>query len=284
MDNNTFTIAPTNQQISLSPGQTYEASINIISPSGATSDFHYQAVVTPYSVLGDDYIINLSDESEHTSISKWISIAEPTGTIKPNESKELKFTITVPKDAPAGGQYATIAVSSSDEVNSQEGVNIQNILEIASIIYVNINGEVIHEGYIEENHVPEFAFATPVSVGATIVNTGNTHETARINITATDLLNGQAFLPSSLDSGQYDEFIMPGTTRYISHDIPDLPDFGIFKVYQSVRYQDTTSVTEKTLIVCPAWFIALVTLTIIAVITTIIVLVRKHRRKKPIII
>ena len=110
---NTFTLMPMSQNISLKPGEVYEGSVKVINPSSSTENFEYKAEVTPYGVVDQEYTADLLSESDRTSISKWIKINEPTGTIKPNETKEVKFTITVPENVPAGGQYATIAISSN---------------------------------------------------------------------------------------------------------------------------------------------------------------------------
>lgn len=276
----TFSISPTNQQITLNPGQTYEGSIQVTNSAAATTDFDYLASVTPYSVVGSNYAVDLSEESEHTSISKWITIEEPTGTIPPNSSHNLKFTINVPENAPIGGQYATIVVSSNPEAANQEGINIQSIYEIASIIYANINGEIIHRISIQDNSVPSFTFTSPITLGATITNEGNTHEVARLTISATDYFSGRSILPDAEEIELYDEFVMPGTVRHVSHDITNLPTIGVVKVVQTIDYNDQSSTVEKSIIICPIWFIILVILTLSAIITTIIVLIRRHRRNK----
>ncbi len=283
MENNTFTISPMNQQIFLYPGQVYEGYININSSSAADIGFKYQAAVTPYGVQGPEYSIDLYNESDRNSIVHWIKIEEPVGIVEPNQSKSLKFTITVPENAPIGGQYATIAISSNNDTNSQETATIQSVFEIASVIYANVNGEIIHDGEIQENQIPGFAFSAPISIGATLINNGNTHETARITITVTDCFSGQEIVPNGKDNGIYDEFIMPGTTRHITHEISDLPSLGVFKITQSIGYNTHNSYQEKIFIICPVWFIALIAITVVAIISTIIILIKKHRRRKKIL-
>ena len=106
MEQNTFIISPMSQSISLEPGKTYTGTINIINPSGAESDITYSASITPYSVIGTDYTADLATISNYSQILDWLTLSNPTGTISPNNSTELSYTITVPDNAPAGGQYA----------------------------------------------------------------------------------------------------------------------------------------------------------------------------------
>lgn len=276
---NAFTIMPMNQKISLSPGEVYEGSITIVNPAYAKEDFAYVAEVTPYGVSGEEYTADLLSESDRTAIFKWIKIAEPTGSVKPNESKELKFTITVPKNAPAGGQYATIAVASNaDAEDSNNGVNVQNIFEIASIIYADVAGETVHDGEILENNVPSFVLTKPVTLSALLTNNGNVHESATFTITVSDFFTGRVILPTKENTGTYSEVIMPETSRYTEREVSDLPELGIVKVTQTINYNGQTSTTEKNIIICPIWFIALITLTVAAIITAIVLIIRKHRR------
>ena len=277
---NAFTVMPMNQQISLDPGQVYEGSIKIVNPSEATHDFAYKVEVTPYGVIDEDYKADLLTQSDYTAITKWIKIEEPTGTVAPNGTKDIKFTITVPENAPAGGQYATITVASDAEANNSEGVAIQDIYEMASIIYADINGETIHDGEILSNEVPSFAVSTPFETNAIVTNNGNIHEIANYSITVSDFFTGNIISTIPEEGGQYSEVIMPETTHYINREIDNLPVLGIVKINQTINYNGQTSITERDVVICPIWFIVLCGLAIAAIITTIIHLVRRHRRKK----
>ena len=280
--NNMFTVLPMSQRISLQAGQTYKGEITIVNPADATEDFVYKATVAPYGVIENDhadYTIDLAGESSYTAISKWIKIDEPTGSIKPNESKEVHFTITVPENAPAGGQYAAIAIASDQAETGGEGVTVQNVFEMASIIYGTVNGETVHEGEILENNVPGFIVNPPANLSAMISNKGNVHEDATFVITVSDFFTGNVILPTEEDDGTYSEIVMPETTRYIEREVNNLPALGVVKVSQTIYYQGEASTVEKEIIICPIWFMALVALTIGAIVATIVQLVKKHQKK-----
>ena len=276
---NAFTIMPMNQKITLNPGEVYEGYITIINPSYATEDFAYKAEVTPYSVADEEYTADLLSESDRTAISKWITIEEPTGSVKPNESKEIKFTIKVPQNAPAGGQYGTIAVSSNQDSSNASGVSVQNVFEIASIIYADVAGETVHDGEILENNVPSFVLNNPVKTTAILTNKGNVHETAIFTITVSDVFTGRVILPTEENTGRYSEVIMPETTRYAEREVSDLPALGVVKVTQTIDYNGQTSTTEKQIIICPVWFMALVLLTLASIIAAVVIIVKKRHRK-----
>lgn len=279
-NSNAFTLMPMNQNIALNPGEVYEGSITVINPSYSKDDFNYKVSVTPYGVIGEEYTADLLSESDRTAIAKWITIKNPTGTVKPNESEEIKFTITVPENVPAGGQYATIAVSSNDEAGKDNGVSVQNVFEMASIIYANVAGETIHDGEIKENNIPGFVLSNPVTVSALLTNNGNVHEVAAFTITVSNFFTGDVILPTEDNNGEFSEYIMPETTRYTEREIGDLPALGVVKISQTINYSGQVSKVEKNVFICPIWFMALVLLTIAAIVTTIVLLVKKHRRNK----
>lgn len=280
MDSNMFTVLPMSQRFSLKPGEVYKGSITVVNPVDATEDFAYKVAVVPYGVAGQDYQADLITDSDHTAIAKWIELEEPTGKIKPNESKEIKFTITVPKNAPAGGQYAALTVTSNNDASNSEGVAIQNVFEMASIIYGSVAGKTEYIGEVQENNIPGFVVTAPVTLSALISNEGNVHMDATFVITVTDFFTGRVILPTEDNEGQYSEVIMPETTRFVEREVNNLPALGVVKINQTIYYNGTVSTEEKDVIICPIWFLALLAATVCAIIGTIIHLIVKHHKNK----
>lgn len=281
MDNYAFTLTPMSQNIELEPGQTYTGTITISNPADATTDFAYQVSVDPFSVIGTDYSIDLATEHNRSMITKWITISEPTGTIKPNESKKVEFTIKVPTNAPAGGQYAALAVTSDASAAQNDGLSVQNVFEMASILYANVAGETVHQGKILENNIPGFSAGTaPVTLSALLENNGNVHEFATYTITVKDLFTGQVILPTTENDGRYSEVVMPETTYYSQREVSNLPAIGVVNISQTIRMGGEVSIKESNVIICPIWFMILVLLVIAALATTITLMVKKHRRGK----
>ena len=280
MDINAFTVLPMSQRFSLSAGKTEKGTIKIVNPADATEDFSYKIGVSPYGVSGEDYEADLVTDSNHTMIAKWIKISEPTGKIKPNETKEIEFTIEVPADAPAGGQYAAITVSSNNEAKQSSGVAVQNVFEMASIVYATVAGETKHEGEVLENNIPGFVANPPVTLSALIENKGNVHTDATFVITVSDFFSGRVILPTEEDKGEYSEIIMPDTTRRVEREVSNLPSLGAVKISQTIYYNGVANTKENVVIICPIWFLILVIATIAAIIATIVRIIVKHKKHK----
>ncbi len=280
--NNYFTVTPMSQRVSLKPGEVYNGSITIINPVNSESDFNYKATVTPYSVVGEDYTADLATKSNYNMMTDWVKIEEPTGTLKPNNSKKIKFSIKVPENAPAGGQYAAIAISQDQSTDAKGGgVAVNNLFEMASLIYAEVAGETKHETEIIENQIPGFVTSAPITLKALLKNEGNVHETATIMIEAKDFFTGNVIVETENDANRYTELVMPETTRAVERNIDEnLPALGVVHIEQTIYYNGEQSVTTRDVIICPVWFMILLGVTITAIVGTIVMVVRKHHKKK----
>ena len=274
-----FTVTPMAQKIALKAGEVYEGTVTVANPASAKQDFEYRASVAGYTVLGSDYQADFENESDYTQIVKWTTIENPTGTLKPNQTEKIRFTITVPESAPAGGQYATIMIGSAEKNGSGSGLQVNNVYEMASIIYATVEGETRREGEVISNSFPGFATALPITTNVVFKNDGNIHETAQVSIEVRDAFTNNVIYPANGENGTMEEMVMPGTTREFERSIDGISPLGIYEVKQKVVYMGEAQVEEHTLVLCPIWFMLLVAVTIGAIIGVIVRVIIKHRRK-----
>ena len=280
MENASFTVLPMSQRFSLEPGKTYSGRISVVNPANASKSFFYNASVLPYGVTDGDYTADLATRNNRTLIVDWVTILEPSGEVSPNETREIEFTITVPETAPAGGQYAAIAVSFDTDDESSDGVMVDSVFELASLIYADVAGETVRSGEILENNVPSFVLSTPVTLSALISNGGNVHEDATFLISVSNVFTGEVILPNEESSGRFNELIMPETTRLVMREVNDLPAFGVVNVKQTVYYQGEVSEVSRDVVICPIWFMALVVATFVAIVVAIIGIIIKYKHKR----
>ena len=277
---NMFTVTPMSQRIELKPGETYKGSITVVNPDNAESDFTYKAEISSDGVVGEGYNVDFLTSTEHTQITKWITIENPTGIVKPNESVKINFSIKVPETAPAGGQYAAILISSADDGTSSDGLAVKNIFEMASLIYAGVDGKTDRKGEILENNVPGYVTAVPIQVSAKVTNEGKVHEIAKVALEVKSVFSSKAIYPTEGESGIIEEVIMPDTTRAMSRNIEGISPLGIYNVTQTVTYMGDVLTTQKLVVACPIWFLVLVVLTVSAIIFSIVKSIKKHRSKK----
>ena len=274
-----FSVTPTGQEFDLELNKIYTGKITIINSSDADSDFNYQVSAAPYSVIGEDYDVDLVTKSNHSMMAEWITINNPTGSLKPGEQREVEFTISVPESAPAGGQYASILVT-EDNQSYSGGSAINGVFEIASLVYANVAGETYHDGEILENNIPGFIMSTPMSVGSLLSNNGNIHESAITLLQIKNLITGEIILSKDQNGGRYSEAIMPETVRRTDYKIDNLPAVGLIAVTQTIYYGGETSVGTRNVVICPLWFMAAVVILIGVIISAVVVRIKKRKLKK----
>lgn len=279
MDNssNTFTILPMGRDVSLKAGEQVTGSITVLNQQGSKDPFTYKVTVVPYGVVGEEYDADLVTSTEQTQLAKWITIENPTGTIAPNESVEVNYTINVPENAPGGGQYAAIIVGSDN--NSESSSLVEYVYEMASIVYGKVAGKTVHDGAITSHSVPAFSTVPEVAITAQIENNGNVHEYAKVDLTVTNFFSGEEIASTEEAETKIAEVIMPYTRRQLINNLENLPSLGVITVKESISYLGENSTIEQHVIICPLWFLLLASCAIISIIAAIVVRIRKSHRK-----
>lgn len=277
-------MSPTDEQVTLQPGDSYTSSVKITLTGGnSESDFNYKASVSPFSVDGDNYqALNYSAKGSYNEIVDWITISNPTGAIKEGETVEVRFTINVPKDATPGGQYAAIILGSGDGARQTNGnVAVQSEYRMAYNIYATVAGDLKQTGSILDNHIDTFFLNPEIRATSTIENTGNVHANAEYTLKIFPLFSNEEVYTNEENPATW--VIMPGTKRFISQtwngidDQPEVPMVGIFRAEQTVKIFGETSTTSKIVVVCPMWLLLVIVFVIVFIVTWLIM--RSKNRK-----
>lgn len=268
---------PTSQRIALEPGETYRGSVYISNPAYSTEDAKYALSVTPYGVSGSNYDPVFDQMTAYTQIVDWIVLDETEGSVGPNEKRDIGFTINVPEDAPAGGQYATIMAQDmtylGQEVNG-EVLTISNITAIGSIIVADVSGETRDEGEISENQIPSFLFSGPLTAAAMVKNKGNVHTNAEYTLQVWPLFSDEEVCTN--EEKPDSDVVLPETEKFHTQDC-DLPSFGIFRAKQTVKIFGETSITEQTVFICPLWLLFVIIFAIVLIIMWIVMRVKRSK-------
>ncbi|MBQ8985239.1 hypothetical protein IJ076_01620 [Candidatus Saccharibacteria bacterium] len=273
---NNFTVSPMKQVINLKPGEEYQGYVLVANPSSSSSDFSFEASINPFSVSGDDYKTDFSYKSDWSRIVDWMKLEDSEGTLSPNDTMRIKYTINVPTDAPAGGQYAMIGISSKP--SNESGVS--DVFRVGSLIYAFVEGVTKREGHILENKIPGFVASGKPTVQVKVENNGNVHETLTTKITVKNVFTGKEEAISTEGDSIYESIIMPESTRVVSRTLENLPELGIYQVSQDVSYMGDESLISSVMILCPIWFIILVFATIISIVGMVCYGLHLKKKKK----
>lgn len=280
-DNNMvgFSMSPMDQKIVLEPGDSYTSSLRIHNPGTHTTDVDYEISVEPFYV-DENYTTIFENVGNRGMMTDWITIDSPeTGTLKPNETAEIVFTINVPADAPAGGQYATVLASSRSKGQSGDGISpmIDEVRRIGHLIYAEVAGDTIRQGEIIDANVPAFLLSGNIEGTSAIKNTGNVHSTATYKLQVFPLFSDEEVYTNVENPETHT--ILPDRTLYNETEWEKTPSVGIFNVVYTVEFEGVTTQVSKMVIACPVWLLFLIIFVIVAIIIWLVMRVRGRSKK-----
>lgn len=268
-------VSPPNQNLVLVPGETYYRTIEVASPSVSEDDVKVSAIVSRFGVKdsGVNYETDFDTVSNYNQIADWISVENPEATIAPGGRASINYSITVPQDAPAGGQYAAIKIHKETIPNATSGIAIADQIEISSLIYAIVLGDTDESGEILENTISGFSFEPKITANALVKNNGNVHSDANYTLQVFPLFSNEEIYTNEEEPGY--ATIIPNQT-YLHSKTWDSPAVGIFRVVQTVTFAGETSTTERFVVICPLWLIFILIAAIILFILGIVINRRKH--------
>ena len=257
-------MSPMNERVVLNPGDHYDGSFKITNPVTSSHNFSYKTSVVPFFV-DEDYNVDLESNASYNQITEWITVANTEGMLEPNSSTVIRYSIDVPANAPAGGQYAGIKVTSKDSTDEKhDGLNIKVSMGAAYLIYAEIAGETIHRGEITDISVPSFLLSGNITGAATIKNTGNVHGIAKYTLQIFPLFSSEEAYTNEEDP--VENTILPDRTLYNEITWENTPPVGIFNVVYTVEFEGVTQQVSKMVIKCPIWLLFIIIFAIVALI------------------
>lgn len=271
-----FTMSPMNQRLILDPGESFTGTFNILNPATNTVPVKYDLSVRSFYRDEDNNAI-FEDVDGMGQMAGWITLNTPeSGTLAPGVVKEISYTINVPTNAPAGGQYASItATSSTDGESSGNAAVLQESVAMAYTIFAEIAGNTVHSGEIVEKDVPGFLFDGNISASSKIKNTGNVHGTAKYTLQVFPLFSNEEIYTN--EENPEKKTILPNRTLYHETTWNETPAVGIFNVIYSVEFEGVTQQVKKMVIKCPIWLLFII---LFAVIALVLWLVLKFKGRK----
>lgn len=241
-------VNPTNRGLSITPvrqlqkGQPGKVSDGSFTIANLTQKpMQVSLSVQSFSVTDYAYDFRFSLPPDNN----WLILGQTLVTLAPNQSQKIPYSIAVPANSPAGGQYYTIFASTSRDSGLKEQV------QVGSLVYFTVDGKLIKTHERLDSKIPHITFAPKVSTEQTIKNTGNVHYLANFSLEPKGLF-------SSGVPGSSSHLLMPGRTRTIttSTSLPFLP--GIYALDSSLSTDTTALETNRSYILyVPPWSIAL---------------------------
>ena len=269
-----ISVSPGQQRLVLEPGETKTAEIIVIN----SGNFEYEAKVyaATYSVT-PDYTSNIfeSEETVRSQIYRWITFEGESSkmiTLEPGARQAVEFTISVPGNVPAGGQYAGIM---AEVVPPADETGVITVRRIASLLYANINGDTIDKGEVTDRIWSSFYSNKDIETSLIVKNLGNTDFAVENRLQIAGIFGDQideVIEPTKI--------ILPDTSRTFELNWQSNSSIGIYRLTQQSKFLDQTITETKLIFVMPAWFIVLILIVIIIIIAMIVVCIKKRKNRK----
>ncbi len=267
-------VSPTSQEIkNLKPGEVYHGEFLV--QNIGTKNFKYKVYATPFYVENENYSPDYNKSSNYTQIAKWITFSSTSGTLASDTTAVVKYTVKVPKDVPAGGQYAALMTEIVDQDKSTATVQVIN--RIGMTLYSSVSGKTKVSGSIIDNNIATFFTAPPLSATSLVENTGNIDAKAKYTFKVYSLFNSDEPVFSNVKSEGNTKPVLPETRRFNTVIWEGAPQLGVFNVEQTVEFLGKSSTTRKLVVICPIWLIILIALILVA---SIAWLVGRSRARK----
>ena len=273
-----FGLSPMSQAIVLNPGETYNGTFKIVNTSDSET-FNYKIEIHPFTINDSDgqYLTVFEEYGNYGQIIEWTTLNSPdTGSVAPRENVDVNFSINVPVNAPASGQYLGFTVfSDSSKAAQDNSTGISEVMTIGHLVFAEVAGTTVRQGEIASMDVPGFLFDGNIAGTSNVKNTGNVHGVANYKLQVFPLFSDEEVYTN--EEEPQTKTIIPERTLFNTTSWNKTPNIGIFNVIYTVEFEGVTSQVKKMVIVCPIWLLAII---IFAIISIIIYLVAKSKNRK----
>jgi hypothetical protein len=264
---------PTMQDVTLAAGESKDYEVTVVNDGTTALNIEMSAV--PYT-MKEDYSSNIFDApSTRTQISQWVAFnaGEDKFRLEGSEQKIVHFTIDVPTNAPAGGQYAAITARGQIDGESS-GVNAT--YQIASLFLSEIDGTTVRGGEITNREYGGWYASPDVVTKLTVRNTGNTHFFVTNRLIVENVFGGGEVArvegPSNIVFGEDErDFEVTWTSEQ---------PIGFYYLIQESDFLGESHVERRLVVILPIWVIILCVLVLIAIIALIIASVKRRKKAK----
>ncbi len=236
---NAARVTPVRFDMSIAPGQSQEFTLNLSGSKGEYSQ-SLMVYITDLSMARNGAFGFERTESS-SSAAKWIKLENQKMTLFENQTKPVKFQVSIPANATPGEYYCIIMVEPekfTDLKDKVKPIMMQMKTRVAVAIILDVPGRVYEKkGEATEVHVLETENLLKIS--STFKNSGNMHldviGEATIRSADGRISFGKFNLKAS-GSSKPKTFILPGAMRDFEGSLDRLLPSGEYRIDVSYNY------------------------------------------------
>lgn len=279
-------LSPTRSEISAQPGET--KSFKITLKNVTQGEVNAQAFINDFesdNVSGTPQII-VDETKEKTpySISSMLSPLQDV-TLKPGESKEIEYSVTVPGNASPGAYFGALryAAVPAGQDTSQFDRQVSLTASVAHLVFVEVPGEVTQKIAINSvqaqlnGNSGKFFFKAPNKSAVTVENMGNgfSRPFGKVELTRG---SDKAVYSYDLNNTDPKGIVLPRSKRVFTDDLKNVSTPGKYTLTASVAYGNGGEVVSysTSFWYLPIWFLIVLAAVIILLVVGGIFLYKKY--------
>ncbi len=236
-----LSVTPPLYQLTIEPNQAWQSTLKVINSNPYALTIYAEVVdFASQGESGQGMFLPPSNDPEAPgqTLAEWITISTGPFTIAPEQSLEIPFMVELPKNAPPGGHFAAILVSTQPPETSGQTA-VVTTQTVTSLFFVRVQGDIVESATIREFSTNRnFVDFPQVEFSLRIKNNGNVHIQPRGNILITNMWGAERGSIPINSQTQYGN-VLPQSTRdfrYIWTGERSLADIGRYKAVATVAY------------------------------------------------
>lgn len=168
-------IKPLRIELTIDPGNSATATLRVI--NSEANDLALKPEVVIYT-KNDEKGFPVAEElnaDNPANIRSWITFEDSQIELPANSEKAVNFTVTVPKDAAAGGRYASVMYVATGAQESEGSLQVNTA--VPSLILITVTGNLTSTGSFEKIALKDAALFSDIfpTFNLSFKNTGNLH-------------------------------------------------------------------------------------------------------------
>jgi len=170
-----LTISPPLIDSEANPGSIIQGTIKLTNDTPEKAQLF--SSIYRFEAKGEKGEPQIIEEGEKIGLVKWIDITPGPVDLSPGETRQIPFTINVPKDAEPGGHYAAIFWGTSPpEIEGTETPVVAIKYKVGTLVLLAVSGEIKEEGRVIEFNTTGRLFShLPVEFFVRFQDTGTIH-------------------------------------------------------------------------------------------------------------
>ena len=280
-------LSPASKRMTIKPGEQKKGDLQV--KNTGTKAVIVDIYATPYTSENGIGEQKISMGEDYTKITEWITFKDSNGSyqkkisfnLEPNQIRDIRYAVNVPKEAVGGGQYAILfAEFNPIKTSESETAGIQSRSRVGMALFTTIDDEgIIRDSQIKDIQTAKIAIDSNVFVGYTAINTGNVDFQTSTEMTVKSITGDELYHNIAVDT------VLPDVYKVIREEWEDTPSLGLFHLSYTLKALDEIIEEEHLILVMPTGaLIALVPIIVLIIVGLRYLKMKRARDNRAIIL